>query len=205
MRLVTFQPMIVYDEIEKKGVYYPPENKRLGKRVFCLKVDKDTMLHLYHTAPTMPQVMFIMNVPDNRVEEIDYVKWVNTLNDKPVEDRESKYREYCLKYIEKQDIEEIQVISNSSDPDEVQDAFMDKHYRSLERESGYRWYRSADSGLAWFWESREAVDFVRMVAHAMIPEDCALTEEHMDALIEKIKTIFIKSRIESEAKTLFRN
>lgn len=202
MRLVTFQPMEIYDEIERNGIYYPPENKMLGKRVFCLKVDKDTMVHLYHTAPSMPQVMFIMNVPDNRVEEMDYVKWVNTLNGKPTEDGDSKYREYCIKYIEKQDIEETQIISNSSDANEVQDAFMNKHYRSLEKESGYRWYRLADRGIDWFWDSVESVEYIRMVTHAMMPEACALTEEHMDFLVERTKEIFIKAPIEGEDKSL---
>ena len=202
MKLVTFQPMEVYDEIERNGIYYPPENKKLGKRVFCLKVDKDTMVHLYHTSPSMPQVMFIMNVPDNRVEEIDYVKWVNTLNGKPTEDRDSKYREYCLEYIDKQDIEEIQVISNSSDANEVQNAYMNRHYRSLEKESGYKWYRLADSGIDWFWDSVESRDYVKRITHVMMPVVCPLTEEYMDSVVEKTKEIFIKSPIEGEAKNL---
>lgn len=80
MRLITFQPLNVLETVNKIDIYEPKDKENLGKRLFCLKLDENTMENIFITAPSMPQVLIELDVDDSRVETLDYLEWVSYLN-----------------------------------------------------------------------------------------------------------------------------
>ena len=195
MKLITFQPLSVIETISKEGIYEPKYKDNLGKRVFCLKLDENTMENIFITAPSMPQVLIELNVDDSRVETLDYLEWVNYLNGhkkytgKYV--NKVKYKEYAIENIKSSDIVKVINISDSDDPDRVQDIFMDTHFDYIEKLSGYQWKRNNDISMKRFWASHEAYTFVDKITHCMAPLS-PLKDEELEEAHKLIREIYIK-------------
>lgn len=193
MRLITFQPLKVLDTINKDGEYKPNFDEKLGERIFCLKLDENTMENIFITAPSMPQVLIELDVDDSRIETIDYLEWVNYINGhceytgKYADSRE--YKEYAIKSIKSSDITKVINISNSENTDEVQDKFMDKHFEYIEKISNHKWRRNKDSELEKFWNSFDAYIFVNKIGHCMMPLT-PLTYEKLDEAHKLIREIY---------------
>lgn len=187
MKLITFQPLKVLDTITKNGEYIPKTDDRLGSRVFCLKLDENTMENIFITAPSMPQILIELEVDDSRVEILDYLEWVNYLNGHRRYTgkyaNKVKYREYAIKSIKSSDIVRVIHVSDSDDPDIVQDKFMDSHFDYIEKLSGYTWKRNNDASMAKWWGTYDAYKFVEKITHCMMPmtplTDNELEEAHM--------------------------
>lgn len=195
MKLITFQPLKVIDTINKNGIYEPKDKENLGKRVFCLKLDENTMENIFITAPSMPQVLIELDVDDSRVETLDYLEWVNYLNGhkkytgKYV--NKVKYKEYAIANIKSSDIVRVVNISDSDDPDKVQDEFMDTHFEYIEKLSGHQWKRNNDASMRRFWGSPEAYTFVNKIAHCMMPLT-PLKDEELEEAHKLIREVYIK-------------
>lgn len=193
MKLITFQPLKVLEEVSKTGIYEPEYKENLGKRVFCLKLDENTMENIFITAPSMPQVLIELNVDDSRVETLDYLEWVNYLNGhrkytgKYV--NKIKYKEYAIENIKSSDIVKVINISNSDDPDKVQDMFMDAHFEYIEKLSGYQWKRNKDASMRRFWTSPEAYTFVNKITQCMMPLT-PLTDKELEEAHKLIKEVY---------------
>ena len=195
MRLITFQPLKVLDEISKDGIYVP-RNKVVGDKVFCIKLDENTMENIFITAPSMPQVLLELEVEDSDVETIDYIEWVNYINHHRPRytgkyANTAKYKEYALKCIKSKHVAKSVIICNSNDPDKVQDEFMEKHYDYIESLSGHKWKRSGDASMRRFWASPEAYNFVNKIAHCMMPLT-TLTEDELDEAHALVRKTFIE-------------
>ena len=186
MKLITFQPLKVLETVNKFGEYIPEKNDRLGDRVFCLKLDENTMENIFITAPSMPQILIELDVDDSRIEVLDYLEWVNYLNGHRKYTgkyaNKVKYREYAIKSIKSSDIVRVIQVSDSDDPDIVQDKFMDSHFDYIEKLSGYTWKRNGDKHMRKWWNTAEAYDFVQKITRCMMPitplTDCELEEAH---------------------------
>lgn len=191
MKLVTFQPKEVYDTLLKNNkIYVPKYNERLGQNVFCIKFDENSMENVYLTAPSMPQIMLILDIDDKRVEEIDYIQWVNKLNGFYTEEN-SEYKEYKIKEIRPEDVIFVEIISESDDVNKVQDDFMDKHLFKLEKMSGKQWYRANDEDFVKFWSTPQAIKYVNTLGHCMMPQKI-LTEKDLKKAHRLVREIFIK-------------
>ena len=195
MKLITFQPLSVIETISKEGIYEPKYKDNLGKRVFCLKLDENTMENIFITAPSMPQVLIELNVDDSRVETLDYLEWVNYLNGhkkytgKYV--NKVKYKEYAIENIKSSDIVKVINISDSDDPDRVQDMFMDTHFDYIEKLSGYQWKRNSDISMKRFWASPESYTFIDKITHCMAPLS-PLKDEELEEVHKLIREVYIK-------------
>lgn len=195
MRLITFQPLKVLETVSKTGVYVPKDKEDIGKRVFCLKLDENTMENIFITAPSMPQVLIELDVDDSRVETLDYLEWVNYLNGhkkytgKYV--NKAKYKEYAIGSIKLSDIVKVIKISDSDNPDIVQDMFMNIHFDYIEKLSGNQWRRNNDIHMRRFWASPEAYTFVNKIAHCMMPLT-PLTVEELEEAHKLIREVYIK-------------
>lgn len=195
MKLITFQPLKVLDTVSKYGEYTPDLNDRLGRRVFCLKLDENTMENIFMTAPSMPQILIEIDVDDSRVETLDYLEWVNYLNGHRKYTgkyaNKVKYKEYAIENIKSSDIVKVINISNSDDPDKVQDMFMDAHFEYIEKLSGHQWRRNNDASMRRFWGSPEAYTFVNKIAHCMMPLT-PLKDEELEEAHKLIREVYIK-------------
>lgn len=195
MKLITFQPLKVVEALNKNGIYEPRYSESLGKRVFCLKLDENTMENIFITAPSMPQVLIELDVDDSRIEVLDYLEWVNYLNGhKKYTGKYAdkvKYREYAIENIKSSDIVRVINISDSDDPDEVQDMFMNAHFDYIEKMSGNQWKRNNDTDMRKFWESYEAYTFVGKLTHCMMPLT-PLTDEELEEAHKLIREVYIK-------------
>lgn len=195
MRLITFQPLKVLEVVNKTGVYEPKYTENLGKRVFCLKLDENTMENIFITAPSMPQVLIELDVDDSRVETLDYLEWVNYLNGHKkytgkYVDR-VKYKEYAIGSIKSEDIVRVITISESDNLDKIQDEFMDTHFDYIEKLSGHQWRRNNDDSMKRFWTSPEAYTFVSKITHCMMPLT-PLTDEELEEAHKLIREVYIK-------------
>lgn len=196
MKLVTFQPLKALRDIENKGRYTPSiYNPVVGDRVFCIKVDKDTMETIHITAPSMPQVLIEFEVDDSEVEVIDYVEWINYLHNfrsKYVGRYAEKvlYKEYTVNYIDAKSVTHTEVICSSSNPDLVQDMFMDHHFDEYEKLSGHKWRHNKDAKMRSFWSSEDAYNMVSKVTKCMIP-DKILTEDDVTLARQLIRDVYI--------------
>lgn len=196
MKIITFQPLKVLEKLQQDGVYEPEYNERLGQRVFCLKLDENTMENVFMTAPSMPQVFIEFEVDSTDVEVLDYLEWVNYLNghNKYTGKFSSKvkYKEYAVKSIKMLDVLSTGIISKSDDPDKVQDDFMDYHFTHLENLSGHNWYRNNDKHMEKFWQSFEALNFVNKITHCMMPIT-KLTDSELEEAHQLIRKIYMVS------------
>lgn len=195
MKLITFQPLKVVDAVNKNGVWEPKDKELLGKRVFCLKLDENTMENIYITAPSMPQVLIELDVDDSRVETLDYLEWVNYLNGHRKYSgkyaNKVNYKEYAINCIKSSDIVRVINICNSDDSDVVQDTFMDTHYDFLEELSGHQWRRDGDIDMKRFWASPKAYTFVNKITHCMMPLT-PLTDEDLEEAHKLIREVYLK-------------
>lgn len=195
MRLITFQPLSVIQTINQEGFYESKYKDNLGKRIFCLKLDENTMENIFITAPSMPQVLIELNVDDSRVETLDYLEWVNYLNGhkkytgKYV--NKVKYKEYAIENIKSSDIVKVINISDSDDPDRVQDVFMDTHFYYIEKLSGHQWKRNSDISMKRFWASPESYTFIDKITHCMAPLS-PLKDEELEEVHKLIREVYIK-------------
>lgn len=184
MKLVTFQPIKVWKQLEAGNTYYPPADGMYGPYVFCLALNEQTMQSLYHTSPTMPQMLLVLDVPVIRISRIDCVQWVNSLNGFPARKPTYKHCEYTIKYLSKSDVVDTQLVSKSNSPDIVQDAFLDMHFPVIEEASGYRWRRFADMGDTDFDHCLKAI------MRVMYPFGAELTDEEVDKVEDEICNYF---------------
>lgn len=141
MRLVTFQPKSVLNEIYSKGVYVANSiYDVIGERVFCLRVDENLMENIYMISPSVPQVAIEFEA---EAEAVDYVGWVNYLNGhaKTYVDSRSGYNEYVVHEIRVDQVKRVIEISNSDNIDSVWDDFLDYKFEDYEMLSGYHWTR----------------------------------------------------------------
>lgn len=193
MKLITFQPLAVLDEIDKYRVYTPPECNIIEKYVYCTKLDEHTAERLFLLAPSFPQILIYLDVDDSKIEEIDSVSWVNKifLGAKYNKD-ESKYKEYRISEIRKEEVYKTKIISNSYNEDKVQDDYMNKHFYDIERLSGSKWYRGSDDKILEFWGSHQAMNFVKKVARCIMPLEREVTEAEFDEAIKLINKYFKK-------------
>ena len=195
MKLITFQPLKVLETINKTGVYEPKDKDDIGKRVFCLKLDENTMENIFITAPSMPQVLIELDIDDSRVETLDYLEWVNYLNGHKKYTgkyaNKVKYKEYAIGSIKSSDIVKVINISDSDDPDIVQDMFMNIHFDYIEKLSGNQWRRNNDIYMRGFWASPEAYTFVNKISHCMMPLT-PLTDEELEEAHKLIREVYIK-------------
>lgn len=195
MKLITFQPLKVLEEVSKTGIYEPEYKENLGKRVFCLKLDENTMENIFITAPSMPQVLIELDIDDSKVEVLDYLEWVNYLNGHKKYTgkyaNKVKYKEYAVKSIKSSDIVRVINISSSDDPDKVQDMFIDTHFDYIEKLSGHQWKRNKDVSMRRFWNSHEAYNFVNKISHCMVPLT-PLTDSELEEAHKLIREVYIK-------------
>lgn len=190
MKLITFQPFKIKEEIEDRGIYYPPNNNKIGKRVFCLRLDKTTAERLYLVAPTMPQMLLTLEIDNKYIEEIDYIQWVNKINNLEVPKETSKYKEYCINCIKDTDVLNTQIICKSNDMDLVQDAFLNTHFKEIESLSGYKWKKPEVEIPETFWKSSSGIELTNKMIHCMRPIFKPLTEEFMDETLQLIREVF---------------
>lgn len=193
MKLITFQPLKVVETVTKNGEYTPEYNDILGKRIFCLKLDENTMENIFITSPSMPQVLIELEVDASRVEVLDYLEWVNYVNGHRKYTgkyaNRVKYKEYALSSIKSTDIVRIIMISDSDDADIVQDAFMDSHFEYIEKLSKHRWKRNKDNSMKKWWSTTEAYNFVQKITHCMMPL-VQLTDEDLEEAHRLIREIY---------------
>ncbi len=198
MRLLTFQPLRVLDDIRDKGRYtHTSANEKLGDKIFCLKVDENTMENIFITAPSMPQVLIEFEVNDSEVEIIDYIEWVNYINSNRRAytgkyANVTKYKEYAVTCIKDASIVHTEILTDNKDPDIVQDVFMDKHFERYEKLSGKKWKRNRDLDLSGFWQTHKAYELVEKVTRCMMPMT-TLTEEDVDEAHKIIKETYLIS------------
>lgn len=187
MKFITFQPKSVLDTLNKDGVYNAPSNEVLKNKIYALKLDEHTMERIFTCAPSMPQIAIVFNSED--FEEIDSVAWVNELNLGITESLNTKYKEYIFDKIELSSVESTINISDSEDPDEVQDDFMDYHFKSIQKLSGYSWYRLCDvvDSLTEE-ESSELMYYVELCMMPFMP----VTEADYDIWLDLIRKHFIR-------------
>lgn len=189
IKLITFQPNKVYEQLQETGRYQPAAGCMYGQRIFCLALNEKTMQQLFHTAPTMPQIMLVLEVSADRVTRIDYVDWVNRLNGFQSDPPSFTYCEYTLDYLLKSDVVDIQKVSDSSDVDTVQDAFLDTHYPIVEEASGYRWRRLADlDGAPYAQEDYD--NCVLKIMRLMVPQFVAITDLDVAEVEEQVCKYF---------------
>lgn len=194
MKLITFQPLKVLETVNNSGEYIPEDKEFIGRRVFCLKLDENTMENMFITAPSMPQVLIELDVDDSRVEILDYLEWVNYLNGhrkytgKYAE--KVKYKEYALSSIKSSDIVRVIHVSDSDNPDVVQDAFMDRHFEYIEKLSGYKWKRNNDLSMKKWWGTADSYNFVQKITHCMMPQK-TLTDKELEEAHRLIRETFI--------------
>lgn len=205
MRLVTFQPKHVLDTIHREGKYVREFDSILEDRIFCIKVDEFTTQTLFHTAPTMPQVRLILEVDESRIETLNYVNWVNYIaglckfyNDNV---DKAKYKEYAIRSILLEDIQDILIVSKSDDEDKVQDDFFNTHYKDFEELSGYKWRNMGDYSTREWLESYDAMYVVDKITSCMIPH-YKITEEDVDEVHELIISRFRGKKINSSISAL---
>lgn len=199
MRLLTFQPKSVLDAINGEAGCYTAtrEDTCFKGNIFCIKVDENTMENIFITAPSMPQVLIEFEVDDSEVEVTDYIEWVNYINDHKRAytgkyANITKYKEYAVSTIRKENVVYTEVVSDSDDADEVQDAFMDKHFKRYEELSGKKWKRNRDLDSSGFWETYEAFEFVTKVTQCMMPRE-TLTEKDVDEAHRAIRKTYLIS------------
>lgn len=187
MRFITFQPWKVVESLDSTGIYNAPKNKKLKDKIYCLKVDENTMGRIFMCAPSMPQVAIIFETDD--YEELDSVAWVNEISLGLKIDSTSKYKEYTVNKISKDEVLEYITISKSEDPDEVQDDFMDTHFKELEKLSGHKWYRLCErEDLVGSAEADELMFHIHLCMMPFMP----VTEKDYDKWAELIRRNFIK-------------
>lgn len=182
MRLVTFQPTKVYETLRANG-RYRPEDCGYGPYVYCLSLGEKTMQQLFHTAPTMPQMLLLLEVPVSRVHLVDYVSWHNWASGLPVAPPTYKHCECTLDYLLLSDIINTQMISTSDNADVVQDAFLDTHYPVIEQASGYEWYKLNDVSE----EDIPTVEynaFIMTMMQILSPVNNPITDEEVTAAEE---------------------
>lgn len=190
MKFITFQPKNVEYELSKNGAYNAPKNETLMNKIFALKLDGNIMERIYMCAPSMPQIGIIFESDD--YAELDSVEWVNKLHVGIDKKLNTKYKEYTLDKIESEKVIKIINISDSNDPDEVQDDFMDKHFMQLEKLSGYKWDRICDRpDLAGTYEANKlCMNMMRI----MTPFE-EVTEQEFDDTAELLRTLYRKHEI----------
>lgn len=188
MRLITFQPLHVLDTINKQGVYKAPFNSQTGSnKIYCLQVNENTMERIFTCAPSMPQVGIIFETDD--YEELDSIAWVNELFLNIKTNKTSKYKEYTVGSIKQSQIIKTIDISDSDNPDEVQDKFMDKHFKEFEKLSGHKWYRVCDRED--IIGTDDAKIFFEYIQLCMMPYR-EVTEEDYDKWLDIIRKLYIK-------------
>lgn len=187
MKLVTFQPIKVSRVLKTEGVYKAQDNDTFMNKIFCLKLDKSTMERVFAISPSMPQVMIVFETED--YEELDYIKWVNKIFLNKSTRGSSKYKEYMVNEIKESCVIRYEIISTSTDVQEVQNNFMDHHFMELEMLSGNSWYRFKDKD---WWETVEAQEYVNKICSCMIPQT-VLTENYFDEAMRLIRKYFIKN------------
>ena len=196
MRLVTFQPLKVLIDINTKGRYtHESKDERLGNKIFCLKADENTMENIFITAPSMPQVLIEFEVDDSAVESLDYIEWVNYLNHnrrtyKGKYANVAKYKEYAVTSIDCSNVTHIEILTDITNPDVVQDIFMDKHFERYEKLSGHKWKRNRDLDLSGFWQTPKAYELIQKVTKCMMPMQ-TLTEQDIDEAHKIIREIYL--------------
>ena len=196
MRLVTFQPLKVLNSIKDTGIYiHESKNDKIGNKIFCLKVDENTMENIFITSPSMPQVLIEFEVDDSEVETLDYIEWVNYLNNnrrvyKGTYANVSKYKEYAVTSIRQENIVHTEILTNNTNPDTVQDVFMDKHFDRYEKLSGKQWRRNRDLDASGFWHTYTSYDLVQKVTRCMMPLT-TLTEAEVDEAHRVIRNTYL--------------
>lgn len=186
-QFVTFQPISTLNSIENKGICLGSDGNRLNNKIYCLALNEFTMERLFICAPSMPQVMIIFET--DKFEEIDSIAWVNRLFLGKETLSTSKYKEYTVDSIKNTDVIKTRIISDSKDPDEVQDKFVNTHYGSIAKLSGKKWYRLGD--IPNFWNKPHAFMVVEKITSCMIPHK-EITEENYDEAIELVRKYFIR-------------
>lgn len=199
MRLLTFQPKTVLDTINGEAGCYTAtrEDTCFKGNIFCIKADKTAMENIFITAPSMPQVLIEFEVDDSEVDVIDYIEWVNYINNHRRAytgkyANVTKYKEYVVSAIRRENVIHTEVVSDSNDADKVQDMFMDKHFERYEKLSGKKWKRNRDLDSSGFWETYEAFEFVTKVTQCMMPRE-TLTEKDVDAAHRLIRETYLVS------------
>lgn len=196
MRLVTFQPLKVLQDIDTKGKYtHESKDERLGNKIFCLKVDENTMENIFITAPSMPQVLIEFEVDDSEIESLDYIEWVNYLNNnrrtyKGKYATVAKYKEYAVTSIDASNVIHREILTDITNPDVVQDIFMDKHFDRYEKLSDHKWKRNRDLDSSGFWQTPKAYELIQKVTRCMMPMQ-TLTEQDVDEAHKIIREVYL--------------
>lgn len=193
MKFITFQPKCVADILSSVGVYNAPKNEILMSKIFCLKVDSDTMERLFMCAPSMPQIAIIFETEE--YAELDSVTWVNKLSLGLDLKLNTKYKEYLVDRIYNSSVIEVIDISNSDDPIEVQNDFMNTHFKELEQLSGHRWHRLCDRED--LFGTAKAEWLLHYVSLCMMPYR-EVTEKDFDRFAEIIREEFCCSAKQSK-------
>ena len=117
------------------------------------------------------------------------LKWPKKYTGKYV--NKVKYKEYAIENIKSSDIVKVINISDSDDPDRVQDMFMDTHFDYIEKLSGYQWKRNSDISMKRFWASPESYTFIDKITHCMAPLS-PLKDEELEEVHKLIREVYIK-------------
>lgn len=134
---ITFQAKEVLEELQINQVYYPTKSD--FKKVFALSLDETFALRKIMCAPHMPQVAIVFQT--DSYEEVCSIDWCNKVFLGLDTNLNSPYKEYLIDSIDIKDVIETKIVSESDDPDEVQDDFLNWNIRKYTKLSGYRWKR----------------------------------------------------------------
>ena len=155
-----------------------------------MKVDEKTRERLFFIAPSMPQIGIIFE--SNDFEIVSSVEHENNLflGVPYVYNENSKYKEYIVKSIKKDQVKEIFTISESNDPDTVQDDFQDFDFQRFEKISDKTWKKFEITENI-FGNYENARDFVEALTICIIPTLGPVSEKDYDNAVNLIYKYFV--------------
>lgn len=195
MKLITFQSLDALKELNEEGLYKPKKDDFSELTdIFCLGYNGSTRERLFITAPSYPQCCIVFETDDYR--DLDSVSWANHLySGEDYFDNGSKYREYTVKEIRKDSVVYAEELSTETDPDVLQDLFINNPFEKLCKLSRKDW---VDMKGKCFMDIipggyEKAFMFVTIITNCMIPnQGRLLCESDFDNAIELVNKYFVK-------------
>ena len=195
MKLITFQNLGALKELNEKGLYKPKKDDFSDLTdIFCLGYNESTRERLFITAPSYPQCCIVFETDDYK--DLDSVSWVNYLySGEDYFDNGSKYREYTVEEIRKDSVVYTEELSTVTDPDVLQDLFINNSFEKLCKLSRKEWVDMKGKGFMDIIPGgyEEAFMFVTTITNCMIPnQGRLLCERDFDNAIELVNKYFVK-------------
>jgi len=146
MKLCTFQPLKVLRALEGGKTYRQKEDDLFDK-IFTIPFDENARKRAFVLDLSMPQVLLYLDVPDECCRAIDNTTSINKSFFGSSKQLNCGYSDYLLSEIRPEWLTNYQIISESENPDSVQDAFFDTKFPELESVSGKRWLTASPDDI----------------------------------------------------------